>query len=91
MLFQYKFNFTCNPLSLFSYAFRRAAPPCNQLHLTGLIFKGVHDNGTFGNWKDTEPGQGLFTLTKMITYGDFYIGSKMSKSDYLSVSGQFVA
>ena len=27
MLFQYKFNFTCNPLSLFSYAFRRAAPP----------------------------------------------------------------
>ena len=26
-----------------------------------------------------------------ITYGDFYIGSKTSKSDYLSVSGQFVA
>ena len=24
-----------------------------------------------------------------ITYGDFYIGSKRSKSDYLSVSGQF--
>ena len=26
-----------------------------------------------------------------ITYGDFYIGSKRSKSDYLSVSRQFVA
>ena len=25
-----------------------------------------------------------------ITYGDSYIGSKRSKSDYLSVSGQFV-
>ena len=25
-----------------------------------------------------------------ITYGDPYIGSKRSKSDYLSVSGQFV-
>ena len=24
------------------------------------------------------------------THGDFYIGSKRSKSDYLSVSGQFV-
>ena len=36
-------------------------------------------------------GQGLFTLTyKIITYGDFYMGSKRSKSDYLSVSGQFV-
>ena len=27
----------------------------------------------------------------IITYGDFYIGSKRSKSDYLSVSRQFVA
>ena len=36
-------------------------------------------------------GQGLFTLTyNSITYGDFYIGSKRSKSDYLSVSRQFV-
>ena len=26
-----------------------------------------------------------------ITYGDFYIGSKRSKSDYLSVFRQFVA
>ena len=25
------------------------------------------------------------------TYGDFYIGSQRSKSDYLNVSGQFVA
>ena len=25
-----------------------------------------------------------------IAYGDFYIGSSRSKSDYLSVSGQFV-
>ena len=41
--------------------------------------------------EDTEPGQGLFTLTKMAKqYGDFYIGSKRSKSDYLSVPGQFV-
>ena len=31
-------------------------------------------------------GQGLFTLTKMAKqHGDFYIGSKRSKSDYLSV------
>ena len=35
-------------------------------------------------------GQGLFTLTKMTKqHGDFYIGSKRSKSDYLSVSAQF--
>ena len=27
----------------------------------------------------------------IIIYGDSYIGSKRSKSDYLSVSGQFVA
>ena len=26
-----------------------------------------------------------------VTYGDFYIGSKRNKSDYLSVSGHFVA
>ena len=26
-----------------------------------------------------------------ITYGDFYMGSERNKSDYLSVSGQFVA
>ena len=25
-----------------------------------------------------------------ITYGDSYMGSKRSKSDYLSISGQFV-
>ena len=31
-------------------------------------------------------GQGLFTLTTMAKqHGDFYIGSKRSKSDYLSV------
>ena len=31
-------------------------------------------------------GQGLFTLTQNgKTYGDFYIGSKRSKSDYLRV------
>ena len=37
-------------------------------------------------------GQGLFTLTTMAKqHGDFYMGSKRSKSDYLSVSGQFVA
>ena len=37
-------------------------------------------------------GQGLFALTyNGIPYGDFYIGSKRSKSDYLSVSRQFVA
>ena len=31
-----------------------------------------------------------FTRPMRSTYGDFYIGSKRSKSDYLSVSGQFV-
>ena len=35
-------------------------------------------------------GQVLFTLTHNgKTYGDFYIESKRSKSDYLSVSRQF--
>ena len=35
--------------------------------------------------------QRLFTLTKMVKqHGDSYIGSKRSKSDYLSVSRQFV-
>ena len=37
-------------------------------------------------------GQGLFTLTTMAKqHGDFDNGSKRSKSDYLSVSGQFIA
>ena len=37
-------------------------------------------------------GHELFTLTKMAKqHGGFYMGSKRSKSDYLSVSGQFVA
>ena len=31
-----------------------------------------------------------FTRPVRSTYGDFYIGSKRRKSDYLSVSGQFV-
>ena len=37
-------------------------------------------------------GQGLFTLTEIAKkqHGDSYIGSKRSKSDYLSVPGQFV-
>ena len=36
-------------------------------------------------------GQGLFTLTEMAKQnGGFYMGSKRSKSDYLSVSRQFV-
>ena len=62
------------------------------MHLTGLIFKGVCDNaGHLEIGKHIAFGQGLFTLTyNGITYGDFYIGSKRSKSDYLSVSGQFV-
>ena len=33
----------------------------------------------------------VYSDHKSITYGDSYIGSKRSKSDYLSVSGQFVA
>ena len=33
----------------------------------------------------------VYSDHKIITYGDFCIGSKRSKSDYLSVSGQFVA
>ena len=41
--------------------------------------------------KNIAIGQGLFTLTHNgITSGDFYMGSKRSKSDYLSVSRQFV-
>ena len=32
----------------------------------------------------------VYSDRNSITYGDFYIGSKRSKSDYLSVSGQFV-
>ena len=60
--------------------------------MTGLIFKGVCDNaGHLEIEKKHAFGEGLFTLTyNGITYGDFYIGSKRSKSDYFSVSWQFV-
>ena len=33
----------------------------------------------------------VYSDHKGITYGDFYIGSNRSKSDYLSVSRQFIA
>ena len=32
----------------------------------------------------------VYSDLKWKTYGDFYMGSKRSKSGYLSVSGQFV-
>ena len=45
----------------------------------------------FRNQKNIAFGQGLLTLTQNgTTHGDFYIRSKRSKLDYLSVSGQFV-
>ena len=58
-----------------------------------MTFKRVRENaGLLETGKKTlHLVRDCFTVTEMAKqHGDFYIRSKRSKSDYLSVSGQFV-